>query len=833
MPEPAGRKVDTSSDERRRKELRDWDNQENERRQKSSPTSTDANRPAGRPPKEKNLAYGSRGGPLRNAPSRNGPPKGNFRQDSRGPNPRDRATDERRDPRFFKPQPRRMSEAPFEVPTPGWGPPTSSPGFASKNSPDISTTPVLPANSKDLVDGRLDLHADGFGFLIPKDPTLPNYYVGEESLRYVMHRDQIRIRVEAGRFPGAKARGVLVQILSRHQKEFLGVLRIFKGGALVIPTEARDRKHAFKIPNPNPKFMDLKSGTPVLARILTYPDVTQGTVEIVDIVQEPAAASNDTLRLLISAGWPREFSRAALSEAETRALEWKQNLGHTRRDIRHLNLVTIDGRDARDFDDAVCAVVENDKSIRLWVAIADVSLFVKPGSTLDRQAFERSTSVYFPDHVVPMLPEVLSNGVCSLNPFEERACLVCEAVVDHQGQIRSYEFYEGLMQSKRRLTYEQMQAYLEKEVWAKQDLELLTDNLDAVIEAFHRLLKAKKARGAIDLDIPEAQVMLKADGTVNDIQTRERLDAHRLIEECMLAANECAAKYLAQNFGAAMYRIHEEPDPKKVGELLNYVNLAGINLTQGRGAHKKNPSRIAKRGGGGGKSKSQNSSLDASTEAASAILSAPGDFADLIGRLKTDFEPGDPTARAIQSLVLRSLKQARYSAQPVGHFALAASDYTHFTSPIRRYPDMIVHRLIKEALRIESSPMSNPKELEQMARHCSDQERAAMDVERKLIDTKKCRYMESRLGEEFEAWVGGVTEKGVFCQIGGHYVEGLISADTIHSRIKHRFDHDTLTYVGPGKSKLQLGSRVKVRLAAVDIENRRIDFDLLQVHSTS
>lgn len=652
------------------------------------------------------------------------------------------------------------------------------------------------ATGAKVVDGRLDLHADGFGFLIAKDPLQPNVYVGEESLKHVMHRDEVRVRVDR-EFEGGKLRGTVLEILKRTQREFLGIARPYRGGMLVIPAEARDRKHAFKVEVVPTHLEDLKSGTAVLCRILTYPSNAPGTVEILEVVEDPESAHHDTLRVLLESAWPREFSRVALNEAEHRALRWRSEVDPgRRRDITHLPLVTIDGRDARDFDDAVCAMRESNGGIRLWVAIADVSTFVRPGTALDREAYERSTSVYFPDFVVPMLPEILSNGVCSLNPFEERACLVCECLIDSRGKVSHFDFYEGLMVSKRRLTYEQMQAYIEEEAWALNELASLDDSLRAVIEVYGRLRKAKIARGAIDLDLPEAQVMLDRQGNVLDIQPRTRLDAHRLIEECMLIANECAARFLEQAAPAGVYRIHEQPDEKKIMELVKFLSASSIL------PKKKNLAEM---------------------------FETPADFAELLTKLKKDFEPGDPTARAAQSLVLRSLKQAKYSTARVGHFALATKDYTHFTSPIRRYPDLIVHRLIKEALGFERYTTTGIH-LDSMAQHCSDQERLAMDAERKLIEIKKCRYMEQFLGEEFEAWATGITEKGVFCQIEGHFVDGLLSRDTLGSRAKLGFDPDRLAYVGPGKVTLHLGSRVRVLLAAVDVVTRRIDFDLVKLY---
>jgi len=665
-----------------------------------------------------------------------------------------------------------------------------------------------------VVEGRLDLHPDGFGFLIPTDPSFPNVYVGKDSLKDVMHRDEVRVQITQS-FQDGKMRGSILEVLRRHQKEFIGIYRPHKGGVLLVPIEARDRSHVFKLDPKTDAPANLKPGATVLCHILDYPSKLPGTAQIVSAIEDPASPSVDTLRVLLDASWPREFTRVSLSEAENRALRWKEFMLPSRKDIRHLPLVTIDGRDARDFDDAVCASTEANGNIRLWVAIADVSLFVKPGTALDREAYERSTSVYFPDHVVPMLPEVLSNGVCSLNPFEERPCLVCECVIDRKGKIASFEFYEGLMQSKRRLTYEQMQGYIEKEPWALNELQTLNESLSNIVEVFERLHEARIKRGAIDLEIPEAQVILNSDGSVLDIQPRTRLTAHRLIEECMLIANQCAAQFLHEKCKAGVYRIHEEPDVRKAREFVQFLTLQGINVVDVLG---KKWERRQKQSHGKKKGDSEGDSP----------LTHPMDYSTLLKRLKKDFSEEDPMVRALQPMMLRTLKQARYSTQRKGHFALAALDYTHFTSPIRRYPDLMVHRLIKEGIGLKEG-FDPSVDLDARCQHCSEAERTAMDAERKLIEIKKCRYMEPRLGEEFEAWVSGVTEKGLFCQIEGHFVDGLMNAESLARWGGFAFDAQRMCYRTSGAKTIHLGHRMKLRLVGVDVTTRRIDFEPLEI----
>jgi ribonuclease R len=674
--------------------------------------------------------------------------------------------------------------------------------------------PIRKAQAAQLVEGRIDLHPDGFAFLIPHDPKLPNIYVGKDSLKGVMHRDEVRIQISQS-FQDGKMRGSVLEILRRHQKEFIGVYRPHKGGVLLVPLEARDRNHVFKLDPKAPVPESLKPGATVLCRILEYPSKLPGVAQIVSAIEDPKSPSIDSLRVLLDVSWPHEFTRVSLAEAENRALRWKEFLSPSRKDIRHLPLVTIDGRDARDFDDAVCAALEPNANIRLWVAIADVSLFVKPGTALDREAYERSTSVYLPDHVVPMLPEILSNGVCSLNPFEERPCLVCECVIDRKGMVVSYEFYEGLMQSKRRLTYEQMQGFMEKETWALNELQPLSESLNNLVEVFERLHQARLRRGAIDLEIPEAQVILNSDGSVLDIQPRTRLNAHRLIEECMLIANHCAAKFLHKKCKAGVYRIHEEPDVRKAREFVQFLSLQGINVIKVLG---KKWERRQKQSHGKKNGDSEGDSP----------LTHPMDYSTLLRRLKKEFSEEDPLVRALQPMMLRTLKQARYSTQRKGHFALADMDYTHFTSPIRRYPDLMVHRLIKEGLGLKDA-FDPSTDLETRCQYCSDAERTAMEAERKLIEIKKCRYMEPRIGQEFEAWVSGVTEKGLFCQIEGHFVDGLMSAEILARWGAYTYDAQHMCYRSSGGKILHLGHRMRLRLIGVDVGNRKIDFEPLEL----
>jgi len=467
---------------------------------------------------------------------------------------------------------------------------------------------------------------------------------------------------------------------------------------------------------------------------------------------------------------PHEFARAALAQARAMPEAVREEDARGRRDLRERPFVTIDSESAKDFDDAVHAVREG-RGFRLWVAIADVSHYVRPGDALDREARARGTSVYFPRRVIPMLPEKLSNGLCSLNPDVDRLAMVCEMAIGADGEVGRYEFYAAVFRSHARLTY--------REVWAKLESGRAPAHLATLYEVFKALVAARGRRGAIDFETVETRMEFDANGKIRRIVAEPRNDAHRLIEECMLAANVCAGEFLAARKQPALYRVHDVPAEEKVRALRDFLAELGLQL------------------GGGDQPR-------------------PKDYAQLLERIKAR-----PDFALLQTILLRSLKQAVYTPENVGHFGLAFDAYVHFTSPIRRYPDLLVHRGIKAALagrRYEES------DWEALGRHCSETERRADDASRDVESWLKCHYMQDHVGRVFEGAVTGVTTFGLFVTLDDYFVDGLVHISELG---RDYFQFDAVRHQLRGertKKRYRLADRMKVKLVRVDLETRKIDF---------
>lgn len=629
----------------------------------------------------------------------------------------------------------------------------------------------------DLIKGKVQGHADGFGFLIPDDGS-PDLFLSAKEMHKALHGDRVMVR-EIGVDRRGRREGTIVDVLERAVTHLVGRLHADHG---ILFVEAENRRISQDILIPGEESMDARAGQVVMVNIIQQPSKNAQPIgRIVEILGEYTAPGMEIEIALRKHDLPYEFP----PEVEKLSARFPANVLKTelreREDIRHLPLVTIDGETARDFDDAVYCERDG-KGYKLYVAIADVSHYVHPHDALDREALTRGNSVYFPRRVIPMLPEVLSNGLCSLNPQVERLCMVCEMSLDAAGDFGEYRFYPAVMYSHARLTYTKVASMLEdaKGEDAKQYGNILP-HIQLLYKLFKVLLKAREKRGAIDFETIETQMMFNDQGKIECILPVKRNDAHRLIEECMLAANVCASDFLKKHKQPTVYRIHEGPTPEKLVALRDFLKEFGLQLSGG--------------------------------DAPSAK-----DYARTLTKIKDR-----PDAQLLQTVMLRSLRQAVYSPDNVGHFGLAYESYTHFTSPIRRYPDLLVHRAIKAVL---TGTVYSPGDWHELGIHCSQTERRADDATRDVEAWLKCYYMQDKIGECFDGVISGVTGFGLFVALHGVYVEGLVHISELPSDYFH-FDAAKHMLLGERSGKrYRLGDRLRVKVVRVDLETSKIDFVL-------
>ena len=637
----------------------------------------------------------------------------------------------------------------------------------------------LLTSKLDLVTGTVSGHRDGFGFVIRDDGEPDDVYLSAREMRPLFDGDRIAIRV-VGTDRRGRAEGELVDVLDRGTREVAGQFIRERGIGLVIPDNP---KLVHRILIPKGESGRAKPGQIVVAEILDYPThVQQATGRIIDVIGAPDEKGIATDIAIHSHAIPYKWPRSVLDEIEQYGSNVPSKAKHGRTDLRSVDLVTIDGADARDFDDAVYCERAGD-GWRLLVAIADVSHYVEIGSGLDNEATRRGTSVYFPDRVVPMLPEVLSNGLCSLNPKVDRLCMVCEMLVNAEGKVTRSTFFEGVMRSKARLTYSQVNQLLEGKAKnaVPKDLHTPIRELHALYKVF---AKARGRRGAIEIDLPQTKFKLNKDGEIDKIEVVPRNDAHRLIEECMIAANVEAAKFLKKHRIPGLYRVHPRPDPDRFDELRLYLVSLGLKV-----AH---PEHVQ-----------------------------PRDFTKIIRQTAAR-----PDATAIMMTMLRSLTHAAYSPANIGHFGLALESYAHFTSPIRRYPDLLVHRAIRHIVRGGKPGRYEygGREMERLGAITSAHEKRAEEATREVEAWLKCQYMEQHLGDEFDGVITGVTNFGVFVQITELLVDGLVHVTSL-SNDYYKFDAGTQSLVGERTGrKFRLGDAMRVQVNKVDMETRRIDF---------
>jgi ribonuclease R len=634
----------------------------------------------------------------------------------------------------------------------------------------------------DMVRGRVVGHPDGFGFLVP-DEGGDDLFLPPQAMRAVMHGDRVMARV-TGVDQRGRREGAVVEVLERARTRLVGRYKVAQRVGFVAP---EDRRITQDVLIPPGEEGGAREGQIVVAEI-TQPPTRRAPPagRIVEVLGEHMAPGMEIEIAIRNHDIPHEWPVDVRREAEAFAPVVPPEAAQGRLDLRQVPLVTIDGEDARDFDDAVFCERDG-KGFRLLVAIADVSYYVRSGMALEHEAADRGNSVYFPQHVIPMLPEELSNGLCSINPHVDRLCMVCEMHISPQGRIRNYKFHEGVMRSHARLTYTKVAAILvDGNEALRRDYAAIVPHLDSLYALFKILHAARVERGAVDFELPETRIAFDEHRKIKEIRPLQRNDAHRLIEECMLAANVCAAEFLKKHKVPAPYRIHEGPTPDKLSELREFLSELGLSL-------------------GGGESPEARH------------------YAKLLKAVEKR-----PDWRLIQTVLLRSLSQAVYSPDNIGHFALGYPHYTHFTSPIRRYPDLVVHRAIRCLLRGQPCDMT-PERMQEIGDHCSMTERRADEATRDVIRWLKAEFMMEHIGGEFDGVISGVTNFGIFVELTDIYIDGLVHITALGNDYFH-YEQGKHRLLGERTRKVyRLGDKVKVKVVRVNLDEARIDFELAQV----
>jgi len=644
----------------------------------------------------------------------------------------------------------------------------------------INRKDVLCISKKlNLIPGKIMGHPDGFGFLIPEDSSLQDVFLSPKEMSKVFHSDEVMVQV-TGIDKKGRQEGIIIEILSRGNSIIVG--RVIQNHGVTI-VRAEDKRISHDILVPYHQDMNAQPGQVVEVEMTTQPDFrTKPMGQITKIIGNYSDSGIEIEIALRKHHLPHEFSKDAIKESESFKNEILVSDYKDHTDLTKLDFVTIDGETAKDFDDAVFAE-KAESNMRLFVAIADVSSYVSSNSQLDKEALSRGNSVYFPRRVIPMLPEKLSNGLCSLNPQVNRLTMVCEMVIDDEGLVSEFKFYPAIIFSKARMTYTITHKilYENDDDLTKKYSHVLT-NLKNLKQIYALLSKQREKRSAIEFDSVETAINFNQDGKIDSIQPVHRNEAHKIIEECMLAANVSAAKFLLKENSPAIYRNHESPKEEKLELLKNYIAEFGLKL------------------GGGQKPSAK-------------------DYSALLQSIRTR-----PESQMLQTMILRSMQQAVYETKNKGHFGLAYDTYTHFTSPIRRYPDLIVHRAIKDKLKRKELRV---KDLDGIAKQCSTTERRADEASRDVEDWLKCYFMKDRLGEVFSGTISSVTGFGVFVSLDEIYIEGLIHVTDLGNDY-YVFNKSKHALIGEKSGKsFGMGDRVKIKVAKIDMELSRIDLILI------
>jgi ribonuclease R len=732
---------------------------------------------------------------------------------------------------------------------------------------------------KNLLEGRIVTHRDGYGFVVPAAPVPGmdgDLFIGRDNLGDAMHGDRVLARIERRRHDG-RAEGRIVRILGRAHATVVGLFRYGPQGNAVLPYDTR-LLHEIVIPPGDELTPPLREklgalpagekpgrrtrlpeldGAVVNAEVTRFPKGGLGaTGRVVEILGRPGEIGVDVEIIIRKHHIPHEFADDVLAEARAVPQQIGEADRSGRRDFRDLPTVTIDGETARDYDDAVHVRRLDGGRYELQVHIADVAHYVRRGSALDREARLRGTSVYFPNRAVPMLPEELSNGICSLNPRVERLVMSVLLTMDGEGHTLHAEFARGVIRSAERMTYTNVNKVLENDVEMSRRYAALAEEFRLMRELALILNARRMKRGSIDFDLPEPIIEFDELGRMVGIERSERNIAHRLIEEFMLAANEAVARHLEQRAIASLHRVHEKPDPKKVLEFEELARAFGYTLGVPGLAEHRVPVKHGQARVPGRERRSRMRPMTVALPAMEELDIRPQHYQRLTEKIA-----GKPEERIVSYLMLRSLRQARYAADPLGHFALATSEYTHFTSPIRRYPDLIVHRALKWALdnplaappgaqaspshhvpgRKDKQPAAlgsarpergpyRPVELDEIAEESSEAERRADGAERELMDWKTAQFMEQHLGEEYDALIISVQKFGLFVELVQVFVEGMVPFDRLEEAAGERCyyrEPDQSIVSARGKRLFHLGGRVRVRADRIDPFRMRVEFSLL------
>jgi ribonuclease R len=634
-----------------------------------------------------------------------------------------------------------------------------------------------------LVRGTIVSYKEGFGFLIPEDGG-KDIFLPARQMRQVFQNDRVLVQV-TGSSKGSRQEGVIIEILERKTTQIVGRYFADDGASFISPSSKNILQDLIV---PKDARGNAKNGQLVVADITCYPTINRQAVgKIIEILGEHMAPGMEIEVAMRANNIPHKWPENSVLEARafSQKIIPKDYVG--RKDLRALPLITIDGEDARDFDDAVYCEKDHKNGWKLYIAIADVSYYVKPNTALDQSALARGNSVYFPDFVVPMLPEILSNELCSLKPGVDRLCMVCEVTISKEGKVLQSNFYEAVMRSHARLTYDKAAAMLSGE-HRKEHVEILP-HLRELYNLYKVLSKQREIRGAIEFKTIETRIIFGKNRKIKKIVPVKHNVAHSIIEECMLLANVCSAKLLLHKKIPALYRVHEGPNPEKLERLCKFLHSFGLSL----------PGKTDKNG------------------------PKPADYARLLQKVK-----GLTNEHLIQKVLLRSMRQAVYDEENIGHFGLAYEAYGHFTSPIRRYPDLLTHRAIRHA--IAGGEMANfyydNSAVHNFGEHCSMTERRADDATRDAVDWLKCEYMLDKLGFKFEGIISHVTNFGLIVELKDIFVEGLVHITALPNDY-YTFDATSYSLIGKRLNKhYKLGDRIRVQVARVSLDDRQVDFVL-------